>query len=78
MISSFKRLVQNLPKDKFKYFSQEFRGEQLQLVKQKGMHSYEYMNEFEKFDETNYLKKKTSIVCYDHVSNKDYEHTKNF
>ena len=35
----------------FKYLSQEFNGEQLNLVTQKGVHPYEYMNSFENFSE---------------------------
>ena len=35
----------------FKYLSQEFNGEQLNLLKQKGVYPYEYMSSFEKFSE---------------------------
>ena len=35
----------------FKYLSQEFNGEQLNLVKEKGLYPYEYMDSFEKFFE---------------------------
>ena len=35
----------------FKYLSQEFNGEQLNLVKQKQVYPYEYMNSFEMFFE---------------------------
>ena len=44
-------LVKNLTDNDFKYLSQEFNGEQLNLVKQKGDYPYEYMNSFEKFSE---------------------------
>ena len=33
----------------FKYLSEEFSGEFLELVKQKGVYPYEYMNSFKKF-----------------------------
>ena len=33
----------------FKYLSKEFNGEQLNLVKQKGVYPYEYMDSFKKF-----------------------------
>ena len=33
----------------FKYLSEEFSGEYLKLVKQKGIYPYEYMNSFKKF-----------------------------
>ena len=42
MNSSLEKLVKNLPKDKFKYFSQELFGKQLELVKQKGVYPCEY------------------------------------
>ena len=44
-------LVKNLTDHDFKYLSQEFNGEQLNLVKQKGVYPYEYINGFEKFSE---------------------------
>ena len=35
----------------FKYSSSVFKGEQLELVKQKVVYPYEYMNSFKKFKE---------------------------
>ena len=35
----------------FKYLSQDFNGEKLNLVKQKGVYPHEYMNNFEKLSE---------------------------
>ena len=35
----------------FKYLSQEFDNNVLDLVKQKGFYPYDYMNDFEKFKE---------------------------
>ena len=49
--SSLESLVKNLNKDDFKYFTQEFDQKKLDLVKQKGFYSYEYMTDFEKFKE---------------------------
>ena len=49
IISSFHILVKNLIKDDFKYLSQVFNNNVLDLVKQKGFYPYEYMNDFEKF-----------------------------
>ena len=49
MNSGLDKLVKNLTDKDFKYLSQEFNDEQLNLVKQKGVYSYEYMNSFEKF-----------------------------
>ena len=42
-------LVKNLSKVDFKYLSQEFDNNVLDLVKQKGFYPYEYMSHFEKF-----------------------------
>ena len=47
--SSLYSLDENLGKDGFEYFSQEFDNNVLDLVKQKGFYPYEYMNDFEKF-----------------------------
>ena len=49
--SSLDSLVKNLGKDDFKYLSQEFDGDVIGLVKQKGFYSYEHMSGFEKFQE---------------------------
>ena len=49
--SSLDSLVKNLNKDDFKYLTQEFNRNKLDLVKQKGFYPYEYMTDFEKFKE---------------------------
>ena len=46
--SSLDSLVKNLNKDDFKYLSQEFDDKVLDLVKEKGFYTYEYMSDFEK------------------------------
>ena len=51
MNSSLDSLVENLSNTDFKYFSEEFSGEFVKLVKQKGMYLYEYMDGFKKFSE---------------------------
>ena len=51
MNSSLNILVKNLSDNDFKYLSQEFSGDLLQLVKQKGLYPDEYMESFEKFSE---------------------------
>ena len=38
-------------KNDFKYLSQEFDNNVLDLAKQKGFYPYEYMNDFEKFQD---------------------------
>ena len=49
--SSLKRLVQNSSKDYFKYLSQEFDSNILDLFQQKRFYPYEYMSDFEKIKE---------------------------
>ena len=51
MNSSLDALVSNLSEMDFKYFSKEFIGDLLELVKQKGVYPYEYMYSFKKFSE---------------------------
>ena len=51
MNSSLDSLVKYLPDIDFKYLSEEFSGGFLELVKQKGVHPYEYMNSFKRFSE---------------------------
>ena len=49
--SSLDSLVENLDKNDFKYLSQEFHNNDLDLFKQKGFYPYEQMSNFEKFKE---------------------------
>ena len=51
MNSNLDKLVQNLNDKDFKHSSEEFSGEKLKLVKQKGVYPYEYMNSFKRFSE---------------------------
>ena len=55
MNCSLDTLVKNLSDNDFKYLPQEFSGEQLKLMKQKGVYPYEYMDSFEKFSEDKLL-----------------------
>ena len=56
--SSSDSLIKILNKNDFKYLSEEFDNNVLDLVKQKGFYPYEYINEFEKFKEELPRKKK--------------------
>ena len=49
MNSSLDKLVKNL--NNFKYLSELFKGEKLNMVKKKGIYPYEYMDSFKKFKE---------------------------
>ena len=62
MNCSLSALAKNLSENDFKHLSQEFTGDLLKLVKQKGVYPYEYVSSF--------LKDK----C---ISEKDYSHATN-
>ena len=49
MNSSLHALVKNLSDSDFKYLSEEFSSDLLELVKQKAVYPYEYMGSFKKF-----------------------------
>ena len=51
MNSSLDKLVKNLSDEYFKYWVEEFCSENLELLKQKNTYPYEYMNNFERFNE---------------------------
>ena len=56
---SLEKLVKNLSDDDFKYLTKEFVSKNLELSKQKDVHLYEYMDNFERIKEKNYLIKNT-------------------
>ena len=73
--SSLDSLVKDLNKDYFKYFSQEFDNNVLDVVKQKGFYLCEYMNDFERFKEELPSKEKFySLLTGKKISDKEYEH----
>ena len=73
---NLKNLVQNSQKIKFNDLSQEFNEKQLELVKQKEYYPYEYMNNFERFDERKLPNKEHfySTLNEKHISDKGHEH----
>ena len=62
MNSSLDKLVKNLSDDDFKYLTEKFGSENLELLKQKGAYDYEYMDICERFSEKNCLTKSVSLV----------------
>ena len=52
MNSSLEKLVNNLNKDQFYYTSKIFKGKKFDLMTKKGIYPYDYMDNFEKFNET--------------------------
>ena len=55
MNSNLNKLVKNLTDNDFRYLSEEFSGDFLELVKQKRVYPYEYMDSFKKFFENKLL-----------------------
>ena len=79
MNSSLEALVKNLSDNDFKYLSEEFSGDLLELVKQKRVYPYEYMNSFEKFSEDK-LPDRCEFFSFlkdECISEKDYLHAIN-
>ena len=52
MSSSLDKLVSNLPKDDLIHTSKVFKGKRLDLMSQKGVYPYDFMDSFEKFNQT--------------------------
>ena len=75
MNSSLDKLVKNLSGKDFKYLSEEFSGEQLKLVKEKGIYPYGYMNSFKRFNEDEIPDKNTffSSLKDSGISEKEYD-----
>ena len=71
--SSLDSLVKNFGKDDFKYFSQEFDNNVLDLVEQKRFDTYKYMSDFEKFKEQFPSKEKFySLLTSKKISDEEY------
>ena len=76
--SSLDKLVSNLPKEAFKYTSEEFTGKKLSLMSQKGVYPYDFMDSFEKFNQMELPAKKQfySILNDQHITNDEYDHAR--
>ena len=79
MSSSLDNLVKNLPDEAFKYTKQEFKKEQFNLMKQKGIYPYDHMDSFDRFNETQLPEKQDfySILNNEHISDEQYKHSQN-
>ena len=75
MNSSLDKLVKNLSDHDLVYLSGEFSGEQLKLVKEKGVYPYEYLNSFKKFKENKLSDKSTffSLSKDCDINEKEYQ-----
>ena len=78
MSSSLDKLVSNLPKDDLIYTSKAFKGKRLDLMSQKGVYPYDYMDSFEKFNEKELPTKNQfySILNNQHITDDEYNHAK--
>ena len=79
MNSSLNASVKNLSDNDFKWLSQEFSGDLLELAKQKGVYPYEYIDSFKKFSE-NKLPNRCdffSSLKDECISERDYLHAIN-
>ena len=78
MGSSLDKLVSNLPKDDLIYTSKAFKGKRLDLMSQKGVYPYDYMDSFEKFNEKELPTKDQfySILNDQHITDDEYNHAK--
>ena len=78
MSSSLDKLVSNLPKDDLMYTSKAFKGKRLDLMSQKGVCPYDFMDSFEKFNQTELPNKDQfySILNDQHITDYEYDHAK--
>ena len=79
MSSSLDNLIKNLPDEAFKYTKQEFKKEQFNLMKQKGIYPYDHMDSFDRFNETKLPIQQDfySILNNEHISDEQYKHAQN-
>ena len=72
------KLVSNLPKEALKYTSKEFVGKKFDLMSQKGVYPYDFMDCFEKFNLTKLPTKEQfySILNNQHITNEEYKHAR--
>ena len=78
MSSSLDKLVSNLPKDDLIYTSKAFKGRRLDLMSQKGVYPYDFMDSFEKFNLKELPNKDQfySILNDRHITDDEYDHAK--
>ena len=78
MSSSLDKLVSNLPKDDLISTSKAFKSKRLNLMSQKGVYPYDFMDSFEKFNQTKLPDKDHfySILNDQHITDDEYDHAK--
>ena len=78
MSSSLDKLVSNLTKDDLKYTSKAFKGKRLNLMSQKGVYPYDFIDSFEKFNQMKQPSKDQfySILNDQNITDDEYHHAK--
>ena len=76
MATSLDSLFNNLPEDDFINLSLYYSGDEFNLLTRKGVYPYEYMNSFEKLEETKLppKEKNYSKLNDEDINNEDHEH----
>ena len=90
MNSTYEKLVKNLSDNDFKYLTEELGSKNLELLKQKDLFPYEYMDSFKRYSRENLLDKEcfynsikdettvdNSKNLDGHISDEDYLMCKN-
>ena len=78
MSSSLDKLVSNSPKDDLTYTFKVFKGKRLNLMSQKGVYPDDFMDSFEKFNQTELPTKNQfySILNDQQITDNEYDHAK--
>ena len=76
MRSSLDKLVSSLPKEDFKYTSEIFKDKAPDLMSKKVVYPYDYMDSFDKFNQTTFPTKQQfySQLNDEHISDEQYKH----
>ena len=75
MSSSLNKLVSNLPKDDLIYTFKAFKERRLDLMSQKGVYPYDFMDSFEKFNQRE-LPNKDQFYSILNITDDEYDHAK--
>ena len=77
MSDSLESLVKNI--NNFYHLEPDIKNENINLLKQKGIYPYDYLNSWDKFNEIKLPPKSLFFrkLNNEHISDKDYEHAKN-
>ena len=79
MATSLDSLVNNLPKESFKNLTEFYEGEQLDLIKRKGVFPYDWFDSFDRLSSTSLPPKESfhSILNDSGITEEDYQHAQN-